>query len=88
MRRGQILAPFCFGYSAKTIFDPRDLASRVKEFDCYAALVNDAERKMTMFHFRSNYTCLVVAELNVRSGDARSPGAFIRHTTGLLSSYF
>ena len=41
--------------SRKNIFDPRDLASRVKEFDGYAVFVNDAERKLTMVHARSRF---------------------------------
>ena len=56
MRSGQFASPFWFGCPANTIFDPRDLASRVKEFDGYAAFVNDPERKRTIDHARS-YFC-------------------------------
>ena len=61
--------------SRKSIFAPRDHVSRVKEFDCYAALVNDSERNTTMVHARSRFAELAIAELNLRSGDTRSPGA-------------
>ena len=81
MRSGHILALFCLGYPAKNIFDPRDLVSRVKQFECYESLVNDSERKMTMVQSRSRYTRLALAELNFRSGDSTSPGSFLIKTT-------